>query len=46
MDWELAFWCVIGVVCLGLFVCAAIVGPEPTVSQEHLARMENGGRHL
>ena len=46
MDWELIFWCVLGLGCLGLFVGAAIAGPEPTISQEHLARINNGGRHL
>jgi hypothetical protein len=46
MDWELIFWCVVGLGCLALFISAAIAGPEPAISQEHLARINNGGRHL
>lgn len=46
MDWELIFWCVLGAVCLFFLIGAAIAPSEMEISKEHLARLNNGGRHL
>ena len=46
MDWELIFWCILGAVCLFFLIGAVIVPSEPKISQEHLTRINNGGRHL
>ena len=46
MDYELIWWCVMGAIALVFLILIAITPPELEVSQETIARIENGGRHL
>ena len=46
MDWELIWWCVMGAIALIGFIGIMSVPYDEPVSQETIARIENGGRYL
>ena len=45
MDYELAFWCVLGAACLVFFVLAMLAPKDEPVSQETLRRLRGERTH-
>ena len=45
MDYELIFWCVIGVLCLAFFIAMALTPYDKPVSEKTLKRLRDEKTH-
>jgi hypothetical protein len=45
MDYELAFWCLIGFVCLFFLIGAALTPPDISVSEDTLRHLRGERTH-